>query len=257
MDMTASLTQFLIVCPLLFAAGFVDAVAGGGGLISLPACLIAGLPTHRALGTNKLSSFMGTSLAAARYARQGFIPWKQGAFCVVCAVIGSFGGAHLALMIHEDIFRVIMLGILPLTGAYVLRSRALKDGTEPYPAKKTTLIAMAVSLGVGLYDGFYGPGSGTFLLLLLTGAAHMELTRANGVAKLVNLFTDLTTVSVYLLNGKVDWALGLAAGVFSLGGSYLGTVWFTRGGSRSVKPVIILVLAVFFVKTVWELIAGA
>ena len=253
--MTATLTQFLIVCPLLFIAGFVDAVAGGGGLISLPACLIAGLPTHRALGTNKLSSFMGTTLATARYARQGFIPWKQGACCVVCAVIGSFCGAHIALMIHEDVFRVIMLGILPLTGAYVLRSRAFKEGLSPYPQTKTMLIAMAVALGVGLYDGFYGPGSGTFLLLLLTGAAHMELTRANGIAKLVNLFTDMTTVSVYLFNGKVDWVLGLAAGVFSLGGSYLGTVWFTKGGTRKVKPIIVLVLTVFFVKTVWELAA--
>ena len=255
--MTATLTRFLIICPLLFVAGFVDAVAGGGGLISLPACLIAGLPTHRALGTNKLSSFMGTALATARYAKKGFIPWKQAACCVGCAVIGSFCGAHLALMIREDFFRLLMLGILPLTGAYVLRSHALKEGLAPYAAKKTTLIAMAVSLGVGLYDGFYGPGSGTFLLLLLTGAAHMELTSANGVAKLVNLFTDLTTVSVYLFNGKVDWMLGLAAGVFSIGGSYLGTIWFTRGGARSVKPVVILVLAVFFVKTVWELVAGS
>lgn len=253
--MTATLSQFLIVCPLLFAAGFVDAVAGGGGLISLPACLIAGLPTHRALGTNKLSSFMGTSLATASYAKQGFIPWKQAACCVVGAVIGSFCGAHLALMIHENVFRIVMLVILPLTGAYVLRSHAFKEGLAPYPAKKTTLIAMAVSLGVGLYDGFYGPGSGTFLLLLLTGAAHLELTRANGIAKLVNLFTDLTTVSVYLFNGKVDWVLGLVAGVFSIGGSYLGTIWFTKGGTRKVKPVIILVLAIFFIKTVWEIAA--
>ncbi len=253
--MTATLTQFLIVCPLLFLAGFIDAVAGGGGLISLPACLIAGLPTHRALGTNKLSSFMGTTLATVRYAKQGFIPWKQAAFCAVCAILGAFGGAQLAMLLSDGVFRIIMLVVLPLTGAYVLRSRAFKDGTEPYSETKTTLLAMVISLGIGVYDGFYGPGSGTFLLLLLTGAAHMELSRANGIAKAVGLFSDLTTVSVYLFNGKVDWLLGLVAGVFSIGGSYLGTLWFTKGEAKKVKPVIILVLAVFFVKTVWELLS--
>ena len=113
MELTA--LQFLIVCPLVFLAGLVDAMAGGGGLISLPAYLISGLPVHYAIGTNKLSSGMGTTLATWRFARSGYIHWKLALFCAVCALVGSTTGARLALLIPDAAFRVIMLVVLPLT----------------------------------------------------------------------------------------------------------------------------------------------
>ena len=109
MDIT--LTHYLIVCPLVFLAGYIDAVAGGGGLVSLPAYLISGLPAHYAIATNKLSSAMGTTLTTIRYARDGFIPWKQAIFCVIFALIGSSCGAELAL--SEPIPRMRMTGEEP------------------------------------------------------------------------------------------------------------------------------------------------
>ena len=102
--MTVGAIQFLIVCPLVFLAGFVDAVAGGGGLISLPAYLIAGLPVHYAIGTNKLSSGMGTAITTGRFARNGFIPWKQSGFYIISALIGSGIGASLALMLDDAFY---------------------------------------------------------------------------------------------------------------------------------------------------------
>ena len=154
----AEFVPYLIVCPLVFIAGFVDAVAGGGGLISLPAYLISGIPVHMAIGTNKLSSGMGTALATFRYARSGYVPWKLAAFCAVCALIGSACGAELALLIGDGVFKIIMLVILPLVALYVLRGKALASDTEKEPlcAWKTTAISMAVALIVGAYDGFYG-----------------------------------------------------------------------------------------------------
>ena len=128
MELTA--LQFLIVCPLVFLAGLVDAMAGGGGLISLPAYLISGLPVHYAIGTNKLSSGMGTTLATWRFARSGYIHWKLALFCAVCALVGSTTGARLALLIPDAAFRVIMLVVLPLTGCYLLRGKALD--AEPW-----------------------------------------------------------------------------------------------------------------------------
>ncbi len=129
--MDISIIQFLIVCPLVFLAGFVDAVAGGGGLISLPAYLIAGFPVHFAIGTNKISSAMGTTLTTVRYTKSGFIPWKQAIFCVVFALAGSACGANLALLIDDYIFKIIMLVILPLTGAYVMKRSAVSLSRIP------------------------------------------------------------------------------------------------------------------------------
>lgn len=252
MDLT--ILQFLIVCPLVFLAGLVDAMAGGGGLISLPAYLIAGLPVHYAIGTNKLSSGMGTTLATIRFARSGYINWKRGAFCAVCALVGSTAGAKLALLIADGVFKVIMLVILPLTAIYILRGRALDTERPPFGPHKTTVIAMGTALTIGLYDGFYGPGTGTFLILLLTGLAHLELHAANGISKVINLTTNLSALAVFLLNGKVLLPLGLAAGCFSILGNYVGTRFFDKGGAKAVKPLMILVLAIFFVKVLSELL---
>ena len=247
---------YLIVCPLVFLAGFVDSIAGGGGLISLPAYLIAGVPVHMAIGTNKLSSGMGTAVATFRYAKSGFIPWKQAAFCAVAALIGSTCGAQLALLIGDGVFKIIMLVILPLTAAYVLWGKTFREEDRvPLSPLKTTLLSMAIAIVIGAYDGFYGPGTGTFLILLLTGLAHMKLTEANGISKVINLSTNVAALCVYILNGKVIFALGLAAAVFSIAGNYLGTRFFTKGGAKFTKPIILVVLAIFFVKVLSEVLA--
>ena len=218
--MEISIIQYLIVCPLVFLAGFVDAVAGGGGLISLPAYLIAGFPVHFAIGTNKVSSAMGTTLTTVRYTKSGFIPWKQAIFCVLFALAGSACGANLALLIDDGVFKIIMLVILPLTALYVMKGKALSGEREPYSSLKTTLLSCVIAFIIGAYDGFYGPGTGTFLILLLTAAAHMPVTEANGVSKAINLATNISALVVFLINGKVIFAVGLVAGLFSIAGNW-------------------------------------
>lgn len=245
---------FLIVCPLSFLAGFVDAVAGGGGLIALPAYLIAGLPVHFAIGTNKLSSGMGTAIAAGRLAKGGHIPWRKAALCILAALTGSWTGARLALLVDAELFKILMLFILPATAFYVLRSKPLGDGNGVLSPSRQTFRALVIALGVGIYDGFYGPGTGTFLLLLLTGAAKFSLKEANGLAKSVNLTTNLTALAVYLIHGKVLIPLGLAAGLCSVAGNYIGISFFERGGSRAVKPIMLGVLALFFLRVLTELL---
>ena len=251
--MQPTLLQFLIVCPLVFLAGLVDAAAGGGGLISLPAYMISGIPVHYAIGTNKLSSGMGTALATIRYARAGYVRWGLAGICAVCALIGSSLGANLALLLSAAVFTKLMLVILPLTALYVFRSRKLEDSGTPYPMGKTAAISLAAALIIGAYDGFYGPGTGTFLLLLLTGLAHMKLTEANGIAKVINLTTNVTALSVYLMNGKTILLLGLVAGLFSIAGNYLGTKLFAKGGAKFVRPLILVVLAIFMIRVISEL----
>ena len=255
--MTLHFYQFLIVCPLVFLAGMIDAIAGGGGLISLPAYMIAGLPTHAAIATNKCGSTMGTSMATFRYARSGYIPWKLALSCVAFAFCGSALGARLALLVSDFAFKIFMLVLLPLTGAYIMTKKDMLSEREPLPFRRALLIGAVVALVIGVYDGFYGPGTGTFLILLLTGLAHLKLTEANGVTKVINLSTNIAALAVYLFNGRVILALGLTAGVFNLAGNYIGTRFFDRGGAKAVRPIMILVLVIFFVKVLWEILQTA
>ena len=245
--------EYLIVCPLVFLAGFIDAIAGGGGLISLPAYLIAGLPPHAAIGTNKFSSCLGTTVATWHYARCGFIHWKRVVPAVVTALAGSWLGARLALLVEADIFKIIMLVVLPLTACYVLRKKSLQSDKSPFSERKTMLIIMSLALVIGVYDGFYGPGTGTFLMLLLTAVAHVTLNEAAGTTKVINLSTNVAALAVFLTHGVVWFPLALVAAVFGIAGNYIGANYFTSKGTGFVKPVIIIVLTIFFIKICWEL----
>ena len=242
---------FLIVCPLVFVAGFIDAIAGGGGLISLPAYLITGLPVHTCLGTNKLSSCMGTAVATLRYALQGFVEVKRCVVCVIFALAGSALGANIALMIDDAVFRVIMLVVVPVTAAYIMFHKDFKEKEPIAPAKSLALCA-AISAVVGVYDGVYGPGTGTFLTLLFMGVGHLKLTQATGTCKVVNLATNVAALTVFISSGVVWLPLGLVAGCFNMLGAYIGTRCFIGKGVRIARPVMLTVLVIFFVKLLLE-----
>ena len=249
---------YLIVCPLVFLAGFVDSIAGGGGLISLPAFFFAGLPAHVAIGTNKLSSTLGTSVSTVRYFKQGFVPVKMAVCSSVAALCGSLIGANLSLLISESVIRHMMIVVLPVVAFYVLKNKDFGESRQMGTMKKEVqlLISMGAGFVIGIYDGLYGPGTGTFLLLLLTGIAHMGLKEANGITKAINLTTNLTALAVYLMNGKVIFLLGLIAGIFSIAGNYLGTRCFDKGGAKFVKPLMMVVLVIFFIKTLSEILGA-
>ncbi len=244
--------DYLIICPLVFAAGFIDAVAGGGGLISLPAYFITGLPVHNCVATNKMSAFMGTSVTTAKYAKDGFIPWKIAAFCIPCAFLGSAFGANAALLLPDRVFRIVLIIVIPLTAILILTKKDILDPKRSYPEKTTIAICSASSLLIGVYDGFYGPGTGTFLLLMLTAVAGMELKDANGLTKAVNFSTNLSALAVFLMKDQVILPLGIVAGLFNIAGNYIGASRFEKNGSKIVKPVMIFVLAAFFVKLLIE-----
>ena len=254
--MELTFLHFLIVCPLVGIAGFIDSIAGGGGLISLPAYLISGLPVHTSIATNKLSSCMGTTVATAKYALSGYIDWHLGVFCAAASLAGASLGANIALLISESTFRVLMLIILPMTALYVLRKKNLFSGEDRKELSFWHCVALSsvIAFALGLYDGFYGPGTGTFLILLLTRFAHMDLQRANGITKVINLSSNIASLFVYLMNGQVLLLLGLCAGVFSIVGNYRGSRCFTKKGATIARPIILLVLCVFFVRTVLEML---
>ena len=180
-----------VVCIGVFCASFMDAIGGGGGIISLPTYLLAGLPMHMALGTNKLSSCIGTVASTVRYIKNGYVDWLLGIPSIGLALIGAHFGTRLQLLVDEQYLKFILLLVLPVTAVILLKKKSLPETKEPMGEWKRRTIVWSASLVIGAYDGFYGPGTGTFLILLLSGFAHISLKESNGIAKSINLTTNL------------------------------------------------------------------
>lgn len=255
--MFPSYSQLLIICPLIFIGSVIDAIGGGGGLITLPAYLIAGFPVHFAIGTNKVSASMGTFTALMKFMRNGYMPLKLSVCGIIFALTGSSLGAHTALLISDYVFKILMLFILPVTAWYVFKSQDLlreERDVKDEINSRTYIVCILVALGVGFYDGFYGPGAGTFMLLFMAGAAKLSVQKANGVTKAINFTTGISALAVYLLNGKVNLPVGIIAGLFGIAGNYIGAKFFEKGGSKIVRPVILIVLLLFFVRVIYDLL---
>lgn len=242
--------MFLIVCPLLFLAGFVDSIAGGGGLISLPAYLFAGLPVHLAIGTNKLSSTCGTSLTTARFIRGGLIRWKLALPGIAAAMIGSGLGSRLSLLADERIIRGVLFAVLPAAAFIVLNPRFFpeREARKLTVDRRTVTVCILAALIIGFYDGFYGPGTGTFLIIAFTAFAGLSVGAANAHAKAINLTTNITSLLVFLRGGTVLIPLGLAAAACNMLGNYIGSGLAMRGGAKITRPIILVVLALLLLK---------
>lgn len=247
--MHLTLTMFLIVCPFVGLAGFVDSIAGGGGLISLPAYLLAGLPAHSAIATNKISSFLGTSASLARYIQKGFVQARLALPSAALAVCGALLGARLILCVDDRIVQYMLLLVLPVAAVLMLRSRELEpaDPDSVSPRKRFALV-LVFTLLIGVYDGFYGPGTGTFLLLAYTRLAKMDVRSASGNMKVANWSSNLGSLAVFLTRGQAVVLLGLTAAVFNILGNLLGSSLVIKNGSRIVRPIILTVLALLFCK---------
>ncbi len=249
--MEINFTAFLIVCPLVFLAGLVDSIAGGGGLISLPAYLLAGLPAHNAIATNKLSSFMGISLASARFFKNRLIDIKLAIPSMILAVCGSGAGAQLILLISDSIIKYILLFVLPAVAAIMILKKDFEPASTDISRKKQAAIVFISSFLIGMYDGFYGPGTGTFLLIIYTQIAKMPVKTAAGNVKAVNFASNLGGLIVFVANGRTIYLLGLTAGIFSIIGNYIGSGLVLKNGAKIVRPIIIFVLALLFAKIIF------
>ena len=247
--MTLTPQMFLIVCPLLFLGGLVDAIGGGGGLITLPAYMLAGVPVHQAIATNKLSSTCGTALATVRFIREGLVNWRLAVPTVLMAVVGSALGANVSLAVSADIMEKVLVFVLPVVAIVVLSPKLFHDGDDELRLTgKVWTVAILSSLLVGFYDGFYGPGTGTFLIIAFTVLGGINPRRANAQAKVINLSSNIAGLTVFILNGQVFFTLGIAAAVCNMVGNYVGAGLAITKGSRITRPVIILVLGLLFLK---------
>ncbi len=242
----------LLICLGVFCASFMDAIGGGGGIISLPTYLLAGLPMHFALGTNKLSSCIGTVASTVRYVKNGYVNWLLAIPSIVLALAGAHLGTRLQLAVDERYLKLVLLLILPVIAVILLRKKDLPEEWRPMNTWLRRGIIWGSSLVIGIYDGFYGPGTGTFLLLSFCYLAKIDVRTASGNVKLVNLSSNVGALFTSLMAGKVLVPLGLVCAVFSITGQYLGAGLAMKNGSRIVRPVILLVISLLAVKVFLE-----
>lgn len=247
-------TTFLIVCPMVFLAGFVDAIGGGGGLISLPAYFLAGVPVHHALATNKMSSATGTVISTIRICRNTVIRWKLAVPAICLALLGSHIGTRLTMLVDEQILKHVLMVVLPIVAFFVLRKNSLvSEKSERLSGQREALITWLGAFLIGGYDGFYGPGTGTFMIIVLLGFAHMTSMEAAAYTKLINLSSNIASLVTFLFGGQVVITLGLAAGIFSIAGHYAGSGMVLKNGTKIIRPIILVVLALLFVKIIFDL----
>lgn len=251
--MELTLTTYLIVCPLVFLAGLIDSVAGGGGLISLPAYYLAGLPPVLAAGTNKLSACLGTVASTTRFVRGHKVDWKASLAAAVGAFPGSWLGTLLLQHIPEASVRLLMICAIPLVAVVVLRKREMA-GRCIVTERLYRPMALAIGFVVGFYDGLIGPGTGTFLILMFTMALGMEAVLASGTAKIVNLTSNVAALISLLSTGNVLIALGLPAALCGIAGNWLGAGLTMKKGAGFIRWMLLAVLLLLLAKMVWDVL---
>lgn len=246
----------LLVCGGVFLASFMDAIAGGGGIISVPTYLLAchGLPTYYALGTNKLSAGLGTIFSTARFIKNGCIKWSLAIPSIAFALIGSMGGTWLQHHTPDVVLKYLLLVVLPVVAVFTLRTRTWPDEPGEISFRKQALIVWAASLIIGAYDGYYGPGTGTFLMIIFIRWGKLDTRTAAGNVKVVNLSSNIGSLFTAWQAGYVFWGLGLIAAVASMLGHYIGAGLAIKNGSKIVRPTVIVVLILLTVKVLSELL---
>ncbi len=247
-DGDAGVLALLLVAA--FAAGWIDAVVGGGGLLQLPALLLVpGITPVQALATNKLASVFGTATSSIAYARRVRPDPRTVLPMAGVALLGAFGGASLAAFLPAPVFKPIILVALLVVGLITLFRPTLGEATRlRYRGLRHFATAGAIGASVGFYDGLLGPGTGTFLVISLVGVLGYDFLRATATAKAVNFATNLGALLFFIPLGAVLWPLGLAMGVANIGGSLLGSRMAIARGSRFVRVLFLAVVGVLTVK---------
>lgn len=251
--MDLSLKTYLIVLPMVFLAALVDSISGGGGLISLPAYTLAGLDYGFASGCNKFSACFGTASSVARYFKGGKILWLPALIAAAGALPGAWLGTRLSMLLSNRFMHLFMICATPVVGLLVILKK--DSAAQPKPmTKKTLFLCLLSGLIVGAYDGFFGPGTGTFLILLFTAFTGMDMVTASATAKPVNLASNISSLITRVAAGQVLFALAVPAMLFSISGGWLGSRLALMRGAGLIRYVMLAVLALLVTTLIFDLI---
>ena len=233
------------------AAGFVDSIAGGGGLITVPVLMSLGLGPKEALGTNKLQATFGSGSAAWHYTRAKTVTFKECARGFVCSLIGAAAGALAVQQLDPSFLRRAIPVLLLAVGVYVLVKPSL-GAQDLRPRMSAAAFEVVFGLGLGFYDGFFGPGTGTFWAMACMLGLGMNLLRATGYTKLMNFASNLSSLALFLVGGKILFAAGITMGLGQLLGARLGSRMVITRGTRFIRPVFLAVVLALTLKLFWD-----
>ena len=246
-----------MVEPWIFAAltgvavltGFIDAIAGGGGLIMMPALLSAGLPPINALAANKLQSMFGTATACYNYARKGLVDWRANLLTVILVFAGATLGVLVVQLIDTSTLSLLIPLLLLLLSLYVLFSPRMSD--EDAHQRISARGYAPVGAALGAYDGFFGPGTGSFFTASLVGLRGLGLTRATALTKLLNLTSNVASVLFFALGGKMFWTLGLCMAAGAMVGGWIGSHTAMKFGARLIRPLLVTLSLGLTARLLW------
>lgn len=247
----------MIVEPWVFAAltavavltGFIDAIAGGGGLIMMPALLFAGVPPIIALATNKLQSMFGTAIAFLNYARKGLVDWRANLPLVILVFAGASAGVILVQTIDPGALALVIPLLLMAVAVYVLLSPRMSDDDAHQRVSASGYAP--VGAAIGAYDGFFGPGTGSFFTASLVGLRGLGLTRATALTKLLNLTSNIASVLFFAIGGKMFWLLGLCMAAGAMLGGWIGSHTAIRFGAKLIRPLLVVLSLGLTLRLLW------
>ena len=240
---------YLLLTAVAAVAGFVDAIAGGGGLILMPAMLSLGVPPVHALGTNKLQSSFGTAIALRNYWRAGLVEWERNRISVLLAFAGAVTGALIVQQIKVEALNLIIPILLVCAALYVLLSPRMTDDDAHHRA--TSKGYAPVAGAIGAYDGFFGPGAGTFYTTSLVALRGYGLTKATALTKLLNLTSVLASAILFAIGGHVLWLLGLSMAAGAMAGGWIGSHTALRFGARLIRPLLVVISLALTARLLW------
>ena len=234
--------------------GFIDAIAGGGGLIMLPALLFAGVSPLNALATNKLQSMFGTATAFSNFARAGLVDWRHNIPTITWVFAGACGGVLLIQSVETRILSLVIPALLIAVAIYFLVSPRMTDDDAHQRLSQTGYAPVAAAIGT--YDGFFGPGTGSFFTASLVALRGLGLTRATALTKLLNLTSNVASVLLFALGGQMWWLLGLCMAAGAMTGGYIGSHTAMRFGASVIRPLLVLISLGLTVRLLWGYFAG-
>lgn len=249
------MTHFFLLYAAAFGAGLVDAVVGGGGLIQIPALfsVLPEVPPATLLGTNKLAGVWGTSAAAVNFSRRVKLQWSAAAPAALAAFVFAFAGAFTVTKISPDFLRKLLPLILVLVAVYTFRKKDFGSVHAPvHSGRAERWLALAVGGAIGFYDGFFGPGTGSFLVFLFVRFFGFDFLGASAVSKVVNVACNLSALMWFGFSGHLIWQIGLIMAVFNVGGSLVGSRLAIRYGSGFVRKLFLIVVTLLILKTGYD-----
>ena len=250
-----SMQGAILACTFFFC-GVIDAVCGGGGLLSMPMFMAIGFPPHMVTGTNQCSIFFGAATSLIRYMKAGCIHWQTAWLAGPLAIVGAFLGARLNLIMPERILEIVMIVLLPIVALIILfkPSFGAENRVHTLTRMQYLLASLFIGLVIGGYQGFYGAGSGTFFLLGFALLCRLDLTTASGNTKFVAFCATIASASTYALSGAVVWPAVLLATVTNVAGSYIGAGLAMKKGARIIRPMFLAMLALLFARLIFTMI---